>query len=60
MDRLPRNHGEWLMACIKLTQKAMNNPPLESEQYLVRQISNLKSSLDSWKKLNPNAKLRQL
>ena len=59
MDRLPKNHGEWLQLLIKFTERAMSIPPLESEKYLVDQANRLKLQLDQWKKENSSESKNQ-
>lgn len=50
LESLPSNRGEWLELVIKITKKAMHNPPLESEKYLLDQIDRLNLELKEWRK----------
>lgn len=58
MDKLPKNHGEWLMLCIRLTQKARNGEGAGG--FLNDQVQRLTVQLEEWKSLNPSAELRNL
>ena len=60
MDRLPENHGEWLMLCIKFTKRAITHPELESQKFLIDQANRIEAELTEWKKSNPGATLRNL
>lgn len=60
MDRLPVNRGEYLLLCIKFTDRVIANPPRESDQHMVDQSNRLKNELLEWKKSNPGAQLRHL
>jgi hypothetical protein len=50
IDRLPKNHGEWLELCVKFTDRAISNPPRESEKWLVDQSFRLEKQIDAWRK----------
>lgn len=50
LDRLPKNHGEWLELCIKFTKRVIHDPPLESENYLRNQLDRLNKELEEWRK----------
>lgn len=56
MDRLPKNHGQWLGLCIKFTERAIDKG---GNSYLVDQLWRLQIQLDEWKKENPNESTSQ-
>jgi hypothetical protein len=60
MDRLPANRGEWLLLCIKFTERCISNPPKKTEQMLVEQSDKLLNELAEWKKANKDVTLRNL
>lgn len=60
LDRLPNNHGEWLLLCIKFTERVIANPPRESDQQMINQAARLKAELEEWKKANKGETLRNL
>jgi hypothetical protein len=60
MDRLPNNHGEWLLLCIKFTKRAITHPELESQAFLVKQAERIEKELEDWKIANPNETLRDM
>jgi hypothetical protein len=50
IDRLPKDHGEWLELCVKFTDKFISNPPRESEKWLIDQSFRLEKQIDVWRK----------
>lgn len=60
LDRLPENHGEWLLLCIKYTDRAITHPEAESQKFLIDQKERIESQLEEWKKANPGSRLRNL
>jgi hypothetical protein len=54
LDKLPKTHGEYLELLIKMTERAMSKPPLESEKYLLDQADRLRVQLEQWKKETSN------
>ena len=60
MDKLPKNHGEWLFLCINFTKRSLTNPELESQRFLIHQINRLASELFKWENANPTAHIRDL
>jgi hypothetical protein len=60
MDRLPANYGEWLLLCIKFTERAISNPRKESDKMMIEQSDRLQNKLAEWKLVNTNAQLRHL
>lgn len=59
-DRLPNNHGEWLLLAIKNTVKNTANPPREQDKFLIEQKARLENQLEEWKKANKGETLRNL
>lgn len=59
-DRLPSNHGEWLLLAIKNTVKNTANPPREQDGFLIDQKARLEKQLEEWKKANKGETLRNL
>ena len=51
LDKLPKNHGEWLELVIKFTKRAIHDPVRKEEDYLRRQLSVLESELNQWHEL---------
>lgn len=51
MDRLPKNHGEWLELVIRLTKRAIK--PNYPDQVMVDQKVRLEAELAAWKAANP-------
>lgn len=60
MDKLPKNHGERLFLMIKFTKRALTNPELESQQYLVRQLDRLTQELSTWEHANSLVHIRDV
>lgn len=50
MDRLPKNHGEWLAKVIELTDRAIN--PQHPDKGMVAQKARLQAELDAWNLAN--------
>ena len=46
--RLPKNHGEWLELCIKLTERAIDG----GNNFLIDQLWRLQAELEQWRKEN--------
>ena len=42
--------GEYLETCIKLTKRAINDPPHESDQAMIDQAAKLSKELKLWRK----------
>lgn len=57
MDKLPKNHGEWLMLCMKFTKRAIDQ---SRDTSMTGQYDRLSTQLKEWKALNPGAVLRNL
>jgi len=51
LDRLPKNHGEWLQKVIDLTVRAIN--PQHPDKGMVAQKERLEAELAAWKAANP-------
>jgi len=49
MDRLPKNHGEWLELVIRLTERAIKDG---RPDYMVAQKQRLMAELEAWKSQN--------
>jgi hypothetical protein len=50
LDRLPKDHGEWLQRVIKLTNRTISGFRLPPEHSLVIQIDRLTKELEEWRK----------
>lgn len=46
LDKLPKNHGEWLVKVIELTDRAIN--PQHPDKGMVAQRERLQAELDKW------------
>lgn len=51
MDRLPKNHGEWLELVIKITDRAIGDPA-HPDKGMVAQKARLVEELNAWKSAN--------
>ena len=49
MDKLPKNHGEWLELVIRLTERAIKDG---RPDYMVAQKERLMAELEAWKAQN--------
>jgi hypothetical protein len=52
MDRLPRNRGEWLLLCVRLTEKAIKSNKMNVYKYQTDQVARLKAELVEWQNAN--------
>lgn len=52
IDRLPKNHGEWLELVIKFTKRAIKRYPTSEDDYLKKQLKNLEKELNEYRRKN--------
>ena len=60
LEKLPKNHGEWLFLCIKFTKRSLTQPDSPSQKFLVRQLVVLENELSAWEHGHPLVHIRDV